>query len=138
MSAVIQMTWVFSTLPLLLNWLNQHRIALLTKVSPPHAQRKSHSTVTLDLLLANEMTPCFLLHACHCINCGSGSAYNSWKCMCMYMRMCKKCTASFRKFSEFMNMLQPTPPLYFSSLESDNSSKLCTSIILQANKCGTT
>jgi len=75
MSAVIQVTWIFTTLPLLLNWLNQHRITLLKKGSLPHAQWKLHSTVKQDLLSANEMTLCFLLHACQCTNCGSGSAY---------------------------------------------------------------
>lgn len=90
MSAVIQVTWIFSTLLLLLNWLNQHWIALLTKGSLPHAQWKLHSTVTLDLLSANEITLCFLLHACQCTNCGSGSAYYSWKCMCMYMKNVSK------------------------------------------------
>jgi len=59
MSVVIQVTWVFSTLPLLLNWLNQHRITLLTKGSLPHAQWKLHLTVTLDLLSANEMNSAF-------------------------------------------------------------------------------
>jgi hypothetical protein len=46
---------------------------------------KFHSTVTLDLLSANRVTLCFLLHACHCTNV-SDSAYYSWKCMCMYMK----------------------------------------------------
>jgi hypothetical protein len=83
---------------------------------------------------------CFLLHVCHCANCGNGSAYYSWKCMCMYMKnVQKRCVRTgFRKISSLISMLQPIPRLYLSYLESDKVSKLCKSIVsgqMSADQC---
>jgi hypothetical protein len=65
---------------------------------------------------------CFLLHACHCTNCGSSSAYSIWKHLCMRMEyaqenvcVCARARACLRKLFELMNMIQQIPSIFLFS-----------------------
>ena len=108
----------FFIVPLPLNWLNQSQIALLTGGSLPCVCQKLCCTVAVDLLLANQVTDCFLLHTGHHTNSGSSFAYVCYACAWSMLKgcvcMCAHACACVRRLYTLMNTLLQIPPLYFS------------------------
>lgn len=103
----------FFIVPLPLNWLNQSQIALLKGGSLPCVWHKLHCTVTVDLLLANQVT-----HCAFC--CTLAIILTLAVALLMYVMhahgVClKDCVcACIRRLYALMKTLLQIPPLYFS------------------------